>query len=111
MQIQEQRHGAVTVLTPQGPLVGADAEVFRTTAMDAMTRSQGRMVFDASAVPYADSKGLESILDVTEQLSASGSALKVCAAGDTLREVMELTEIYHLLEHFADVNAAVRSFL
>ncbi|CAN5852375.1 hypothetical protein BH11PLA1_BH11PLA1_12240 [soil metagenome] len=111
MQISEQRHGAVTILAPQGPLVGPDAEAFRTGALDALARSQGRFVFDATGVPYADSKGLEALLDLTDQISTSGSALKLCGAGDTLREVLQLTEVFPLLEHFDDVNAAVRSFL
>ncbi|MBX9735493.1 MAG: STAS domain-containing protein [Phycisphaerales bacterium] len=111
MQITEQQHGAVTVLSPQGPLVGVDADAFRTAAIEVMGRSRGRFVVDATGIAYVDSRGLEAILDVTERLASSGGALKVCASGETLREVLQLTEVYPMLEHFVDVNSAVRSFL
>jgi len=37
--------------------------------------------------------------------------LKLCASNKTLREVLNLTGLSPLFEHFDDVNTAVRSFL
>jgi anti-anti-sigma factor len=111
MEIQEQRQGAVTVLKPRGPLAGADVAAFKSRAGQVLTTSLGRFVIDASGVPYVDSTGLEALLDLTERMSQSGGALKLCAATETLREVLELTGLASQFEHFADVNAAARSFL
>lgn len=111
MQIAEQRNGAITVLSPQGPISGTDAEAFKRAAMDAIARAQGRCVIDAAGVPFVDSKGLEALLDVTEHFSQSGGALKLCAAPETVREVMNLTGLTSSFEYFQDVNTAVRSFL
>ena len=44
-------------------------------------------------------------------MSQSGQTLKICGANDTVREVLELTNLAALFEHFEDVNGAVRSFL
>lgn len=41
MDIQEQRHGAVTVVKPQGPLVLAEADQFFRHISDVMLRSLG----------------------------------------------------------------------
>lgn len=111
MEIQEQRHGAVTVVKPQGPLVVGDAEEFRVRLADTMTRSLGRFVVDASAIPYVDSLGLEALVQSTDELGASGRALRLCGACETLREVLELTGLADRFEHYVDVNTAVRSFL
>lgn len=111
MNIQEQTQGAVTVLKPDGPLVDRPAEEFKLRLMEALNATMGRFVVDMSAVPYVDSRGLESLLDVTEQLGEGGQALKLCGVSKTVREVLELTELVSLFEHFEDVNAAVRSFL
>ena len=59
----------------------------------------------------AVSLGLETLVDVTEQLSSSGQSLKLCAANKTLREVLNLAGVGSLFEHFDDVNTAIRSFL
>jgi anti-anti-sigma factor len=111
MDIQEQRQGAVTVIKPIGPLVAADAEQFKQMVEMTLVRSLGRFIVDASAIQYADSRGLEVLAELTRDLQQSGQVLRLCGAGETLREVLELTELHDQFEHFQDVTTAVRSFL
>ena len=111
MQLHEQQCGAVTALRPEGPLVAEDVEEFKQRAHELLHRDLGRCVVDFSAVPYVDSRGLEAMLDVNDEISQTGHALKLCGANDTIRQVLELTNLGHTFEHFADVNSAVRSFL
>ena len=47
----------------------------------------------------------------TEQLAQSGNALKLCGVNETVREVLDLTDLTSLFEYFEDINAAVRSYL
>ncbi len=111
MEIQQTNHGAVTVLKPIGPLCEEDADAVKTQTIEASARNLGRVVLDASAVPYIDSRGLEVLVEMAEALSQGGQALKLSGANEVLREVVELTDVAPLLEQFPDVNAAVRSFL
>jgi anti-anti-sigma factor len=111
MEITQSRQGAVTVLKPAGPLVGDDAAQFLREAREAAQRSLGRLVIDVSAVPYVDSGGLEALLDVTESISEGGRSLRLCAAAETLREVLDITGLSERFEHYEDVHCAVRSFL
>lgn len=111
MEIAEIRQGAVTVIRPSGPLLEADVPSFAEKTRDVMSKSLGRFVLDASAIAYADGKGLEALVDLTEMVSESGQMLKVCGENETLREVLDLTEIGPLMEHYDDVASAVRSFL
>jgi anti-anti-sigma regulatory factor len=50
-------------------------------------------------------------VDVTDQLSASGRVLKLCAPNATVREVLDLTGAVESFEYYDDVTTAVRSFL
>ena len=111
MEILQQRQGAVTVLKPSGPLAGPDVEVFAARVNEVMGETLGRFLIDASAIPYADSKGLEALVDASEVLGQRGQALRLCGTGETLREVLELTDLSSMFEHYADVNTGVRSFL
>jgi len=111
VDIVEQRQGAVTVVKPLGPLVQGDADQFGRTVRDVMQRSLGRFVIDASAVAFVDSRGLEVLLETTEELGQGGGTLRFCGANETLREVLDLTDIGAMFEHFEDINSAVRSFL
>jgi anti-anti-sigma factor len=111
MQIHEQKQGAVTVLRPVGPLVQVDAEQFKQKLLEVRAASMGRFIVDISAVPYADSLGLEALVEVHDELIRSGQSLKLSGVNQTLREVLTLTELSSRFEHFEDNNAAVRSFL
>ncbi|MBK7406104.1 MAG: STAS domain-containing protein [Phycisphaerales bacterium] len=111
MQIETDRQGAVTVLKPRGPLVQKDAEALRDKGMETITSTLGRMVLDASAVAYIDSAGIEALLDLADELSNAGQALKLCGVNETIREVLELTDVASQFEHFEDIPTAVRSFL
>ncbi len=48
---------------------------------------------------------------MADDLAQGGQALKLCGANEVFREVLELTELTSVFEHFVDVNSAVRSFL
>lgn len=111
MKIQEQKHGAVTVIKPSGPIANADVEMFKQRLLTVIQEALGRVVVDASAVPFIDSKGLEALVDVTDEVAQSGQLLKLCSVNKTLREVLSLTGLSSQFEHFEDANSAVRSFL
>ncbi len=111
MKISEQQQGAVTVLKPEGPLVEADAAAFATALSRAVGANLGRCVVDLSAVAFVDSKGLESLLEATDEMARGGRALKLCAVNKTVRQVFELTGLDSQFDHYEDVNSAVRSFL
>lgn len=111
MEIHESRQGAVTVVRPMGPVVGEDAERLRSRLSAVLGSSLGRYVVDASQVAYVDSAGLEALLEATEALEESGRNLALCGVNETLREVLEITELAGLFEFFEDAGAAARSFL
>jgi anti-sigma B factor antagonist len=111
MEITQTREGAVTVLKPGGPLLAADADQFKSVFTDALPLCLGRVVVDASAIPYVDSRGLEVLVEIGDELSQFGQTLKLCGANETIREVMDLTETLAQFEQFGDVHSAVRSFL
>ena len=111
MKITEQRQGAVVVLKPDGALVDAECASAKSRLTEAVAGSLGRFVLDLSAVPFVDSRGLEVLVELTEELAKSGQSLRLCSVNKTVREVMDLTEVTHLFEHFEDANTAVRSFL
>lgn len=111
MDIQEQRQGAVTVLRPMGPLSQGDAEEFKNRFQEVLGKSLGRMAIDAGAVTYVDSRGLEVLLEASEELNQIGLGLRLCAVNETVREVLELTELADRFEFYEDVNGAIRSFL
>jgi anti-sigma B factor antagonist len=71
----------------------------------------GRLVLDMSDIPFVDSKGLEVMVELAEEMAGQGQSLKLSSIGKTVREVLEITELVSHFDHFDDVNSAIRSFL
>lgn len=109
MNITEQREGEVAIIKPQGLLTGSDADTLKSR-LAAVLDDPGRVVLDASEIAFADSRGLEVLVEATERLIRSGQALKLAGVNETLREALELTELATLFEQYEDVEAAVGSF-
>jgi anti-anti-sigma factor len=111
MELLTQQRGAVLVVKPTGPLTAAEAETFRTRLRGWIHENLGRVVVDASSMHYVDSQGLESLVDIANDLSHGGKELKLSGANETVQQVIELTGLSPCFEYFEDANSAVRSFL
>ena len=66
--VTEQRHGAVAVIKPDGPCIQEQAEALGQAALSKVRPLMGRMVIDMSASAYVDSIGLETLLDLADEL-------------------------------------------
>lgn len=112
MRVETSRHGAVTVVRPDGPVISADdATLLKTESFNVLGSTLGRFIIDATEMTFVDSNGLEALVDITVEVSAGGQQLKLCGISDTLREIMNLTGLTSRFQQFEDVQSAVRSFL
>ncbi|MBY0112672.1 MAG: STAS domain-containing protein [Phycisphaerales bacterium] len=111
MEIRTQQHGAVKAVVPQGAICQGDAAAFENEVAQALSANMGRCVVDLSATPFVDSQGLESLLNLTERLADAGRLLKLCGVCETVREILDVTDLSDQFEVYEDVGAAVRSFL
>lgn len=110
MQIDEHQQAAVTVITPRGAIVSDDAAVLVSRVRSTMRQCAGRYVLDMTHVSYLDSKGLEALADLGDEMARVARSLKLASANETLREVLDLTEVSLKCDQYDDVGSAVRSF-
>ena len=109
MRIESTRQGDVVILRPRGLLAGTDAEELKASLAKAMDETPAQIVLDASGILFADSRGLEVLVEAAERMIQRGLTLKLAGANAILREVLELTELAPLFEHCQNVDAAVGS--
>lgn len=110
MRISETRVGTVDVIKIGGPLVDDDAEAFISLTKKKLEAKNPRLVFDMDAVAYMDSRGIEGIVEIADELEQRGDRLRLAAVSSTCREVLELTGHASRAEFFEDSQTAVRSF-
>ncbi len=109
MKVDTQLHGSVSVLVPHGPLAGDDMENFCQTLTLTVDEKSGRVVLDMSDVPYLDSVGIESLLEVCAGQHAAAARPHLAELGETCREALDLTDVLGQLTVFDTVESAIRS--
>ena len=110
MKVDVLPQGSITVLAPHGPLTRDEDDDFRAAAGDPIRDRNGRVVIDMSDVPYLDSRGIETLLELVADARTlvKPRLAHVC---DTCREALDLTDVLEQLEVFDTVESALRSYM
>jgi anti-anti-sigma factor len=110
MKVDTQLHGSVSVLIPHGPLAGDELDDFRQALSVAIDQKSGRVVLDLDDVPYLDSGGIETLLELCTGQQAASARPRLARLGETCREALDLTDALARLTVFDTVESAIRSY-
>lgn len=76
-----------------------------------LAQERVKVVVDLDSVESLDSAGLESLLDIQDELQASQGDVKVISANSVNRKILEITRLDQQFEVFDSVIDAVKSFV
>ena len=106
---QTEAQGAVHVVTCGGPLNHENVTDFREN-IDKCLGGQPMIVLDLGESALIDSSGLESLLEVQEEVETLGGSVKLAAAGSLCQDALRATGISDRFEQFDTVKAAIGSY-
>ena len=75
------------------------------------TMDRDRVIVDLDGAESLDSAGLETLLDIQDELRAMHGDLKVIASNSVNRKIFEVTRLDERIEVFDTVIDAVKSFV
>ena len=104
------RHGAVTVLRPTGPLRAEAIEALDEQLQPLFTGGVPYIVIDLSETPLIDSAGLEWVLDLDEACCRRGGCVRICGAGELCRDILRITAVGATVQQFDELTIALGSF-
>lgn len=106
MEIAFTERDGVLVATPLEPRLDAlVAQDFRDQ-VTARLVGRRRLVLDLHRVSFMDSSGLAALIAVMKRVPPEGT-LRLAAPTETVRALLKLTRLDHVLASFADVTAAI----
>lgn len=105
VKITQSRQGNLLVLQPHGPLIGTDADEFAQHFRRAAETHGSNIAINAALVAFVDSRGLEVLVDATNQLLRNGKVLKLMGLSETLCEVLELNELSAMFDLHSEAAA------
>jgi anti-anti-sigma factor len=104
------RHGAVSVLRPSGPLRADALESLHEQVDSVLSGGVPYIVIDLSETPLIDGAGLEWILDLDETCCRRGGCVRICNAGELCRDTLRITAVGSCVQQFDDLTVALGSF-
>jgi anti-sigma B factor antagonist len=111
MEITEKAVGDIVVLAPQGKILLGEGDVhLRESIQKHLQAGHRKMVLDLSDVPYVDSAGLGEMVRCYTTVAREGGALRLVNATKRIKDLLTITKLITVFEHYDSEEEALRSF-
>jgi anti-sigma B factor antagonist len=101
----------VTVLDASGRItMGEGANALRERLREALAANQKKILLNMAEVSFIDSSGIRELVAGSNTVAANGGQLKLMHLSGRVRDLMQITKLYDVLDVHDDEAAAVRSF-
>src|SRR5262245_30866702 len=95
------------LVTLSGRLVfGREVERLETLVKDLLKQGRTRFVFDATALEYADSSGIGTLVAALTDIKNSGGELRLAGASPRIRRLLSMTGVDKLIPLYESVAEA-----
>jgi len=95
------------VVTISGRLVlGKDEERLETVTGEFINQGLLRFVFDISALDYADSSGIGTLVSCLTKIKKAGGDLRMAGANTRMSRLFQMTGVQSLIAMYPTVDAA-----
>jgi anti-anti-sigma factor len=95
------------VVTVSGRLVlGREVDWLEAAVEELVKQTPGRVVFDLTALDYADSAGIGAFVECLTLIKKAGGEMRLAGVNARLQKLFQLTGIDHLMAAFPTVGEA-----
>lgn len=105
------RIGANTILTPRTSLTFENCGECENLLTKFIEEHQTAIILDCKSVEFLDSRALEMMTHVHDELRDRGGLLKIANLNSVCRDILVVTRLINVLHVYDDVPEAVRSKL
>ena len=109
MQIYEERHGDVQVVTIDDHLDTSTAPMFEARLLALIEGGQRRVLIDCGPLQYINSAGLKVFLLAMRKIAALGGQLVLCALAPNVRVIFETIGFSQIMTIMGTREEALRS--
>jgi anti-sigma B factor antagonist len=111
MEITERVVGDVTVLDAAGKILLGEGDVqLRDAIQKHMQAGHRKLVLNLAGVPYVDSAGLGEMVRCYTTVARDGGSLKLLNATKRIKDLLTITKLMTVFEHYESEDEALSSF-
>ncbi len=98
MELIEETHGRVVVVTARGRLDGSTAQAFGARLEKLATAPEPRLLVDFSGIDFVSSAGLRVVLTLLKRVKSANGKLALCAVQAPVKEILDITGFTPMLD-------------
>jgi anti-sigma B factor antagonist/stage II sporulation protein AA (anti-sigma F factor antagonist) len=98
MELVEEVHGRVVLVTARGRLDGSTSAAFSARMEKLTATPKPRLVVDFSGIDFVSSAGLRVVLTLLKRVKAANGVLALCAVQAPVKEVLDITGFTGMLD-------------
>jgi len=110
MKIAQEKREDVTIFLPEEDVNITTSPELRKAFDGVMGQGVKKILIDFSKVPYIDSSGLATLVELLQRLRKVDGKLKICSLSSRIVNVFEITKLHKLFDIVEDKETALKSF-
>ena len=111
MKIDVKQEGAVTIVTPVGPLViGASERLMNDTIARLFADRKFNIVIDMAGVPRIDSSGVDTLVLACRRARENGGDARLARIVPRIHQILELTQLTTVFSIYPDLAQATSAW-
>ncbi|MBF0157907.1 MAG: STAS domain-containing protein [Magnetococcales bacterium] len=107
MEIEQQQHGEMLVLTPHGRIDSNTSPHFEEQLLSAVQEGHVDMVLNFCHIDYISSAGLRVLLMAAKRVKPKGGRVALCAVQAHIQEVFRISGFISLFQFHATLEDAM----
>ena len=109
MKLTYEDYDDLSVLALRGDLNSDQSDQFRRAILERIDANIRDFVIDATSLEFVDSKGLESLLWLQEQVAERLGQIRLACVQDNVKQILDITRLAARFDRHEDVDAAIKS--
>ncbi len=109
--IEQSKVGSFTVLSMKDSLSRDNAYVLKSLCQDLISEKKLQIVLDCKNIPYMDSQGLETLLQIRDTIRQSNGSFVLVGLNDVCNDIMIATRLNTALFIEKDIHQVIKKGL
>ncbi len=93
MEIQKERVGDISVVSPTGRLDGIYSTAFAKEVGELIAGPNPKILIDFAEIDHVTSAGIRAVLLLMKKANASGAAFALCGVNEQVREILDIAGV------------------
>ncbi len=111
MKLSTRDEGDVKIIDVHGDImIGQGDKLLRDVVHGLLSQGHKNILINLAKVPYMDSAGIGEIIRCHTSATKQGATVKLLKLTKKIKEVLTITRLITVLDHFDDEDEAIKSF-